>query len=105
MFVVSNDRDDALKIKNLEVVIHGNESVTLNGLPIGNYTVTEKDSWSWRYTPKAQDQKVTLTKNDTTIPEVTFNNTRIKDLWLTGGAYCDNRWINNTTVDSAPASN
>ena len=88
-----------------EVVIHGNNnSVTINGLPTGSYTVTEKNTWTWRYTPKEQNQKVTLTKDDTT-KTVSFENKNPTPYWLTGGAYCDNRWINNTTVDSATKSN
>ena len=35
---------------NAQVVITGNGSATLTGLPVGNYTVTEDTGWSWRYT-------------------------------------------------------
>lgn len=105
VFVVSNDRNDALKIENLEVVIHGNESVTLNGLPVGTYTVTEKANWSWRYTPDATSKNAKLTATGTTIPEVTFNNDRDKIYWLTGGTWCDNRWIDSSKNVPTPASN
>ena len=99
VFVVSNDRNDALKIENLEVVIHGNDSVTLNGLPIGNYTITEKGSWSWRYTPTQTSENTELTATGTT-PEVTFTNSRDKIFWLSGGAWCDNNWAKKTATKS-----
>lgn len=35
---------------NAQVVITGNGSATLTGLPVGDYTVTEDTGWSWRYT-------------------------------------------------------
>ena len=31
------------------VAVHGNGSVTIGGLPVGTYTVCERESWSWRY--------------------------------------------------------
>lgn len=101
VFVVSNDRKDSLKISGLEVIVHGDGSVTLNGLPTGTYTVTEKTGWSWRYQPTANDQDVELTAaNDS----VTFANTRNKSLWLTGGTYCDNRFDGQGTTVT-PTSN
>ena len=99
VFVVSNDRDDDLKIENLEVIVHGDGSVTLNGLPTGTYTVTEKESWSWRYTPTASNQKVELTAQNTG-ETIEFKNDRSKPYWLTGGAWCDNNWATKTASKS-----
>ena len=85
-----------------EVVIHGTGSVTINGLPIGNYTVTEKNTWTWRYTDTTK-QTVELTANGAT-PTVEFENKTPFLYWLTGGTYCDNRFDGkNTTI--TPASN
>ena len=75
------------------VVINGNGSVTINGLKIGTYTVTEVTGWSWRYKPENNDQTITLQpakKN-----EVTFENTRSSIKWLDGNAYCKNEFKNN----------
>ena len=72
------------------VVIHGNGSVTIKGLKIGTYTVTEVTSWSWRYTPDSNPQNITLqpvVKN-----EVTFANTRTNGKWLSGDCVTDNRF-------------
>lgn len=68
-----------------KVVIQGNNSVTIKGLKIGTYTVTEDTDWSWRYTPKEKGKTITLsaTKPNT----VTFTNNRTKGKWLGGDAY------------------
>lgn len=71
-----------------KVVIQGNGSVTIKGLKIGEYTVTEDTRWSWRYTPQKDKQEITLQpagKN-----EVTFINSRSKGKWLGGDAYNHN---------------
>lgn len=71
-----------------KVVIQGNGSVTIKGLKIGTYTVTEDTGWSWRYTLKNKTQNITLQpagKN-----EVTFINSRSKGKWLGGDAYNHN---------------
>lgn len=99
VFVVSNSRNDSLKISGLEVIVHGNDSVTLNGLPTGTYTVTEKTGWSWRYTPTASNQKVELTAQNTG-KTIEFKNTRSNPYWLTGGAWCDNNWATKTASKS-----
>lgn len=69
------------------VVINSNGSVTIKGLKIGEYTVTEVTSWSWRYTTSSS-QNITLKPAVTN--EVTFKNTRSKDKWLGGDAYFQN---------------
>lgn len=86
-----------------EVVIHGMGSVTINGLPVGSYTVTEKNTWTWRYAD-TRSQTVTLAKNDT-IETVSFTNTLNNPYWLTGGTWCDNRWIDGSKKVPTPASN
>ena len=70
------------------VVIKGNGSVTIKGLKIGEYTVTEVTSWSWRYTTSSSPQIITLqpAKRNT----VNFTNTRSNLKWLGGDAYSQN---------------
>lgn len=74
------------------VVVNGNGSVTIKGLKIGEYTVKEVTSWSWRYTTSNNSKKITLkpTENNT----VTFENNRSKDKWLGGDAYKQNIFKN-----------
>ena len=73
-----------------QVVIHGNGSVTIKGLKIGTYTVTEVTNWSWRYDPDSASQSIELkpvVKN-----EVTFANTRTQGKWLSGDSFADNKF-------------
>ena len=68
-----------------KVVIQGNGSVTIKGLKIGEYTVTEDIGWSWRYTP--QENRKTITLSATEPNTVIFTNKRSKGKWLGGDAY------------------
>lgn len=56
------------------VVVNGNGSVTIKGLKIGTYTVTEVTNWSWRYTANSNSQNIDL--KATGENSVTFANTR-----------------------------
>ena len=81
----------------MDVVICGNDSVTVCKLPVGSYTVEENTDWSWRY-----DSVGGATKN-VTIPEnanaeVAYSNTRTNQYWLSGDSYCENWWGNNGNV-------
>ena len=73
-----------------KVVIKGNGSVTIKGLKIGTYTITEVSDWSWRYTPDEIGKTITLQPAQTN--GVTFANTRAKDTWLGGDAYSQNKF-------------
>ncbi len=64
-----------------QVVIKGAGSVTINDLPVGEYTVTEITSWSWRYTPDQASQDVTLGFNADNN-EITFSNELTNNKWL-----------------------
>lgn len=71
---------------SLTVTVHGNSEVTVTGLTLGKYSITEKTDWSWRYQPQAETQEKTLVSN-ATQNTVTFVNTRTKDKWLNGDSY------------------
>lgn len=73
-----------------QVVIPGNGSVTIKGLPAGEYTITEDTSWSWRYEPTANPQTVRVDNVENGTATVTFNNTRNNEQWLDGNAYAWN---------------
>ena len=93
VFKVTKDDDSTF---SMDVVIQGNESVTIKGLKPGNYTVTEETGWSWRYTLAGVSQQVnpaTATeKDENDAVLVTFTNTREKIKWLNGSAWCKNLW-------------
>lgn len=76
------------------VVIKGSGSVTIKGLKIGKYTVTEVTGWSWRYTPDSETMLITL--KATGENSVTFANTRSSSStkWLDGNAYRKNTFSN-----------
>ena len=91
---------------SLQVVIHGNNSVKVQGLKAGTYTVTEDTNWSWRYTPTASVQTVKLGEAENSVTgNVSFDNTRNNNKWLNGGAWCDNSWSKNSATSSTPATN
>ena len=78
---------------SMEVTVQGNTSKTIKGLQMGEYTVTEVESWSWRYKCQNNDQKVTPDNVKDGSAELTFHNDRTKNIfWLNGCAFADNRW-------------
>lgn len=78
---------------SMEVTVQGNTSKTIKGLQMGEYTVTEVESWSWRYKCQSNDQKVTPDNVKDGSAELTFHNDRTKNIfWLNGCAFADNRW-------------
>ena len=99
-FVFEVKKDDGSF--SMDVVIHGNESVTIKGLKPGTYTVTEETGWSWRYTLAGVSQQVNPAtakeKDENGAVLVTFTNTREKIKWLNGGAWCENRWATKTAT-------
>lgn len=77
----------------MQVVIPGNASVTIKNVPIGEYTITELTNWSWRYEPSESLKKVTVISVWTTGEnQVSFENKRTQQYWLSGDNYCENRW-------------
>ena len=75
----------------MNVVIYGNDSVTIQDLPAGTYTVTEISGY-WRYdvTQATYSSKTAdLTKGD---QEVTVTNTRTNGSWLDDWASATNEF-------------
>lgn len=74
------------------IVIQGNGSVTLVGLPIGTYTVKEDTDWSYRYNANQAIQVTTLNESKQE-DEITVVNTIKPDVpWLSGEHYVINRY-------------
>ena len=96
------------------VVIQGKGSVTLKGLKVGEYTVIEDTTWSWRY--KTTDGTQTANLSAAT-PEgsVTVTNTLKNEKWVSTDVYCKNEFKgsgtktiingNGKTVNGVPATN
>lgn len=90
------------------VVIQGAGSATVKHLPLGTYTVKEREGWSWRYEADEAAQSATVSASlkdsegksfdkidgtanfDVKDGEVTFSNTRDKNQWLDGCDYKEN---------------
>ena len=68
----------------LDVVLVGTDSITIKDLPVGEYTVTEKNDWSWR--EEAVESKTADLK--TTSQTVHFDFGDVDNLhWLSGYSY------------------
>ena len=72
----------------LTVAVMGNESITVDKLPTGEYVVTELSAWSWRYQADAAQKNVTLTYDGENT--LTYTYTRENGLWLDGNTVVDN---------------
>lgn len=86
---------------SMDVVIQGNGTTTIVGLPVGTYTITENENWSLRYKPENASYTVNLTSenpNNTANP-LTISNTRNYDKWLDGNAYCSNVFNHHMNTD------
>lgn len=81
--------DENTKTVDLIVTVHGNGRTTVSGLPVGAYIVTEQTDWSWRYTPEAGTQTVTVTPDGSAV---TFANARTDGQWLNGDSYSVNEF-------------
>ena len=80
---------------DMQVVITGAHKQVIKNLPVGEYTITEDTSWSWKYTPVGDAGK-TLTTSDIKngAATVTFENENKGTNWLTSIAEVINKWVN-----------
>ena len=74
-------------------MVKGNGSVTIKGLKVGTYTVTEESGWSWRYEVKSGEANPRNVEVKGGVSNtVTFTNTREMDKWLNGCSWAENNW-------------
>lgn len=91
LFHITGAGNDKAKQVNLKVVVSGNGSAVICGLPIGTYTVTEDEGWSWRYEAQTGTQQAVLAPNkDGDAVTLDFVNNRVAKYWLDGNAYAEN---------------
>lgn len=82
---------------NMQVVITGANKQVIKNLPVGDYTITEDTSWSWKYTPvggATQELKSDSIQDGTAT--VTFKNENKGTNWLTSLAKAINTWAGGT---------
>lgn len=89
IFEVKGKKDSSTSDISITVTIKGNGSVKIKNLPVGEYTVTEDENWSWRYDPVQSKQTV----NTETTQEVVFENICKNNKWLDFNAYSDNVFL------------
>ena len=78
---------------NMQVVITGPGEQTIKNLPVGNYTITEDTSWSWKYTPDGDaTQELKASSIQDGVATVTFKNKNNGTNWLTSLAQVINTW-------------
>ena len=78
---------------DMQVVITGANKQVIKNLPVGDYTITEDTSWSWKYTPV--DGATQELKSDSIhdgAATVTFENKNNGTNWLTSLAKAINTW-------------
>lgn len=81
--------ENADKTESWIVAINGNSSVTLTGLKVGSYTVTELNNWTWRYADQTAQTKTVVGGGTVTV---TFDNTHNNQKWLGGDNYENNKF-------------
>ena len=88
----------------LTVTVHGNGSVTVDGLTVDKkYKIVEIGKWSWRYTNDGVvEDETTVMITETTVANgaeftlnptenvITFTNKRSNPYWLDGDSWCNN---------------
>lgn len=80
---------------NAQVVITGNGSAILTGLPVGNYTVTEDTGWSWRYTCDSSTKSTVLSSTNAN-DSVTITNKLGDNKYLGDETYVINKCKSST---------
>lgn len=80
---------------DMQVVITGANKQVIKNLPVGEYTITEDTSWSWKYTPVDNNQSVMEEKIQDGAATVTFKNENKGTNWLTSLAKALNMWKDN----------
>ena len=78
---------------DMQVVITGTNKQVIKNLPVGNYTITEDTSWSWKYTPDGDaTQELKASSIQDGDATVTFKNENNGTNWLTSLAQVINTW-------------
>lgn len=80
---------------DMQVVITGENKQVIKNLPVGEYTITEDTSWSWKYTPVDNNQSVMEENIQDGAATVTFKNENKGTNWLTSLAKALNVWKDN----------
>ena len=100
-FLITGTPDNkALGAYSMTVTIHGTDDVLVSQIPVGDYTVTQLNSWSWRYNNGANQTSAVVdladpAKTGDNAITVSFTNTSYFTNWLSGDSFKLNLWNNN----------
>ncbi len=101
LFTVTDGRDFEMQVVIApEADKPGSDSVTLSNLPIGNYTVTEDTSWSYKYDSNDSTTSATTSVTVTEDGQATITNVLKTDKWLKADAYVENVFNPVVSTDS-----
>ena len=91
---------------DMQVVITGPNKQVIKNLPVGNYTITEDTSWSWKYKPVDSDTRQLEAESiENGVATVTFENKNNGTNWLTSIADVINKWLSADEVKQFPGKN
>lgn len=82
------------------VVVVGERSRTIVGLPVGDYTVRENTYWSWRYT--LDENKSATLSAESSVATVTMTNELKNKFWLSDEAVAKNVFNSNCSPEYSP---
>lgn len=81
---------------DMDVLVPGGGSVTIDGLQVGEtYTVTEDESWAWRYDVE-EPKTVEIEPEGSTIE---FTNTTDNGKWFDHTTSAENQWNENGEIE------
>lgn len=89
IFTITDSKGDVFA----KVTVTAGQEVTISGLTVGEkYTITEDNSWSWRYKDQASVQFKMTADPDKNV--VTVTNTLDTNKWLGASSYAINQCVN-----------
>lgn len=84
------------------VLIVGEGSRTIVGLPVGSYTVSEDTHWSWRYKLVESTDKSATLSAENSVATVTMTNRLNNEFWLSDEAVAKNVFNSNGSPEYSP---
>lgn len=78
VYEIKNTDTDAV----FYVTVIGTGSTTIHDLPLGEYTVTQQNDWSWRYNDESSD----VSHQNSSGTTVIFSKAEQKEQWLNGNS-------------------
>lgn len=93
------DKDDKVVTT---IVLKNNESKTITGLAVGDYTVVEDTNWSWSYSIVGNNNKTATLSSEESSATVPVTNNYKSHNWLTSIADVINKWVSTTKIQQIP---